>query len=142
MAFETPVRPVFGPQSVSYTHLDVYKRQGLANTLFFCGMAPALVNDLSRVLPDATCLERLDAINHDHPLLENSKSDRELFASIQEAMRDWVQQDRRDRPALVIHAVSAWLAERTTEEMCIRDRSLYVSVVAIRIVAIASRFCV
>lgn len=89
---------------------------GLANTLFFCGMAPALVNDLSRVLPDATCLERLDAINHDHPLLENSKSDRELFASIQEAMRDWVQQDRLNRPALVIHAVSAWLAERTTEE--------------------------
>ncbi len=92
---------------------------GLANTLFFCGMAPALVNDLSRVHPDATCLERLDAITHDHPLLENSNSDRELFASIHEAMRDWAQQDRLDRPALVIHAVSAWLAERTTEENAI-----------------------
>jgi superfamily I DNA/RNA helicase len=89
---------------------------GLANTLFFCGMAPALVNDLSRVQPDATCLERLDAINHNHPLFENSQSDRELFASIHEAMRDWTHQDRLDRPVLVIHAVSAWLAERTTEE--------------------------
>jgi superfamily I DNA/RNA helicase len=92
---------------------------GLANTLFFCGMAPALVNDLSRVNPDATCLERLDAITHDHPLIENSNSDRELFASIHEAMRDWTQQDRLDRSALVIHAVSAWLAERTTEENAI-----------------------
>jgi superfamily I DNA/RNA helicase len=82
-------------------------------------MAPALVNDLSRVHPDATCLERLDAITHDHPLLENSNSDRELFASIHEAMRDWAQQDRLDRSALVIHAVSAWLAERTTEENAI-----------------------
>lgn len=92
---------------------------GLANTLFFCGMAPALVNDLSRAHPDTTCLERLDAITSDHPLLGHSSSDRELFTSIREAMCDWAQQDRLDRPALVIHAVSAWLAERTTKENAI-----------------------
>ena len=92
---------------------------GLANALFFCGMAPVLVNHLSRVSPDASCLERLDAVAHNPPFLDSSNRDRELFASLHEAMRDWTLQDRLDRPALVIHAVSAWLAERTTEENAI-----------------------
>ena len=89
---------------------------GIANTLFFCGMAPALVNGLSRIRPDALGIERLEAIIQDHLHSIDSSADRELLNALQAALQDWDQQARLDRPALVIHAVTAWLAERTSEE--------------------------
>jgi ATP-dependent exoDNAse (exonuclease V) beta subunit len=89
---------------------------GIANTLFFCGMAPTLVNGLSRIRQDAMGIERLEAINRDHLHSFDSSSDRELLISLLAALQDWDQQARLDRPALVIHAVTAWLAERATGE--------------------------
>lgn len=89
---------------------------GIANTLFFCGMAPTLVNGLSHIRQDAMGIERLEAINRDYLHSFDSSSDRELLTSLLVALQDWDQQARLDRPALVIHAVTAWLAERTTGE--------------------------
>lgn len=71
---------------------------------------------LSRIRPDALGIERLEAIIQDHLHSIDSSADRELLNALQVALQDWDQQARLDRPALVIHAVTAWLAERTSEE--------------------------
>lgn len=88
---------------------------GVANALYFAGMAPRLVNELSRI-QGATCHERLDQIIAEYDHSTSPKSDETLLMSLHDGMHDWVDQDKRERQALVIHAVTAWLADRTTEE--------------------------
>jgi superfamily I DNA/RNA helicase len=88
---------------------------GVANALFFCGMAPRLVNELSRIQGN-TCHERLNQIVAEHQPSMSSGNDAMLLMSLRDGLHDWAAQDQRDRSALVIHAVTAWLADRTTEE--------------------------
>jgi superfamily I DNA/RNA helicase len=88
---------------------------GVANALYFTGMAPRLVNELSRI-QGITCHERLDQIIAEYDHSTSPQSDETLLMSLHDGMHDWVDQDKRERQALVIHAVTAWLADRTTEE--------------------------
>jgi superfamily I DNA/RNA helicase len=89
---------------------------GIANTLFYCGMAPTVVNDISLIRPEILGIERLDAIIQNHLGSIDSSADRDLLIALHIAMRGWDQQARLDRPVLVIHAVTAWLAGRAAGE--------------------------
>lgn len=96
---------------------------GVSNALFFVGMDSALVNKLSD-FQGSTCHERLNKIVTKFDQLGASESDASLISNLQLGLQAWEDQESKGRALLVIHAVTAWLAERATDEQALLLRRL------------------
>ena len=96
---------------------------GVSNALFFVGMDSALVNKLSD-FQGSTCHERLNKIVTKFDQLGASESDASLISNLQLGLQAWEDQESKGRALLVIHAVTAWLAKRATDEQALLLRRL------------------